>query len=122
MKGEALVEPVASVEPLLQPLRSVSRPSAFCKLDARELHPQTQNSHSSNLRMQKSKNNQSHVAFVVDRSNTTDWEGGTDLRNRSNDMHGHGVAMERHTMTIFYFARQIKHFKYSLSGQLVAIG
>ena len=68
------------------------------------------------------KNNQSDRHELADRINTTDWEGGTGPRTCSNDMHGHGVTMERHTMTIFYFALQIKHFKYSLSGQLVAIG
>ncbi len=72
--------------------------------------------------MQKNEKYQRPVGPLVDRFSTTDWEGGTDLRTRSNDMHGHGVTMERHAMTIFYFARQIKHFKYSLSGQLVAIG
>ncbi len=66
--------------------------------------------------------NQSARPGLADEYNTTDWEGGTGPRTRSNDMHGHGVTMERHTMTIFYFVRQIKHLRYSLSGQLVAIG
>ncbi len=41
---------------------------------------------------------------------------------------GHGVTMERHTMTIFfapvasYATRQIKHLRYSLSGQLTSMG
>lgn len=77
---------------------------------------------SSNQPTEFFKNNQSDRHELADRINTTDWEGGTGPRTCSNDMHGHGVTMERHTMTIFYFALQIKHFKYSLSGQLVAIG
>lgn len=40
----------------------------------------------------------------TDTTFTTDWEVGADGCICSGDMHGHGVTMERHTMTIFYFA------------------
>ena len=54
----------------------------------------------SNQPIQNIENNQSDHRRLADRTNTTDWEGGTGPRTRSNDMHGHGVTMERHTMTI----------------------